>query len=227
MKKFFCRTALLFLMIYSVAINASAATLLVPGGQVIGLALQDNTVTVAAFDEKLGAAARNAGLKEGDRILRIDDTKICNADDVRKALTCSDGQVDIAVMRGNKTKELTLCPALTKDGPRLGVYLKQGTTGIGTVTYYDPETENFAALGHSVNAANGDILQMQSGTVYPAQVQSVKKGASSTAMNRPGPSTKTPRKACSAIWKIPFQVIRCRWQPLPTCTPVPPPFAQP
>ncbi len=177
MKKFLRRTALFLFMIYTLAANANAADLLIPGGQVIGLELQDNTVTVAAFDDSLGAAARDAGLKEGDRILRIDDTKIACAEDVRKALTHSDGHVDIAVLRSGKTKELSLSPALTKDGPRLGVYLKQGTTGIGTVTYYDPETEDFAALGHGVNSQNGSLVQMEKGTVYPAQVKAVKKGA--------------------------------------------------
>jgi len=177
MKNFICRIAVVFLMIYSIASGVSAASLLIPGGQVIGLELQDGSVSVASFDETLGAAARSAGLKEGDRILRIDDTKISCAEDIRKALTCSDGKVDISVQRGDKCKQLTVSPALTADGPRLGVYLKQGTTGIGTVTYYNPQTEDFAALGHGVNSKNGTLLPLQTGTVFPAKVQSVKKGA--------------------------------------------------
>ena len=177
MKKFFRRTALFLFMIYILAANANAADLLIPGGQVIGLELRDNTVTVAAFDDVLGTTARDAGLKEGDRILRIDSTEITCVDDVRKALTHSDGHVDIAVLRSGKTKEFSVSPALTKEGPRLGVYLKQGTTGIGTVTYYNPETEDFAALGHGVNSQNGSLVQMEAGAVYPAHVKAVKKGA--------------------------------------------------
>lgn len=188
MKKMLCRTAVLFLMIYGLSTGVNAASLLIPGGQVIGLELQDGTVTVASFDETLGCAARAAGLKEGDRILRIDETKISSAEDIRKALTQSDGQITLVVMRGNKQKTFTLSPAATKDGPRLGVYLKQGTTGIGTVTYYDPESEDFAALGHGVNTANGTLLQMQKGSVFPAKVQAVKKGA-----------VGTPGQLCGAL----------------------------
>lgn len=180
MKKFASRVAILFFSIWMFAGTANAASLLIPGGQLIGLELRDDTVTVAAFDETLGDAARSAGLKEGDQILRIDDQDIRCAEDVRKALQCSDGQVDMSVMRGTKTKALTLSPPLTDDGPRLGVYLRQGTTGVGTVTYYDPHSKNFAALGHGVNVQSGKLLQLTQGSVYEAMVQSVKKGAVGT-----------------------------------------------
>ena len=165
------------ILISCLAVSASAATLLIPGGQVVGLELRDNTVTVAAIDEHLGAAARAAGLKEGDRILRIDDTAISSAQDVRGALSKSDGQVDISILRGTKTKRLTLCPTPTQNGPKLGVYLKQGATGIGTVTYYQPEEQKYAALGHGVNTPNGNLLQLTRGSIFSANVQTVKKGA--------------------------------------------------
>ena len=178
MKKF--RVIFTIILIWSLSTVANAAELLIPGGQVIGLELQDNTVTVAAFDDSLGAAAQAAGLKQGDRILRIDNTQIQSAADVRQALRCSDGRVDIAVLRGNKTKQVTMAPTITNDGPRLGVYLKQGTTGVGTVTYYDPDSRQFAALGHGVNTQSGALLQLCKGNVYEAQVLSVKKGAIGT-----------------------------------------------
>ena len=178
MKKF--RVLITLILIWSLSAPVNAATLLIPGGQVVGLELQDNTVTVAAFDEPLGAAARSAGLKEGDRILRIDNTAITCTEDVRKALSCSDGQVDISILRGTKTKQLTLCPTATANGPKLGVYLKQGTTGIGTVTYYEPQSHDYAALGHGVNTQNGNLLQLTQGSIFSAKVQTVKKGAIGT-----------------------------------------------
>ena len=180
MKKLPFRAVLVLVILCLLTQNVMAAQLLIPGGQVIGLELQDGSVTVAAFDETLGASAKAAGLKAGDRILQIDDTQISCAEDIRKALNCSDGRVDICVQRGNKRKQLTLSPAATDQGPRLGVYLKQGTTGIGTVTYYDPETKDFAALGHGVNTSGGELLQMQKGSVFDAQVRTVKKGAVGT-----------------------------------------------
>ncbi len=177
MKKFANRFAFLFLTIFLLTPRADAATELIPGGEVIGLQLSDNTVTVTAFDETLGAAAEAAGLKPGDRILSIGGTAVACAEDVRSALMTADGPVDIRVQRESKTKTLSVTPVATSDGPRLGVYLKQGTSGLGTITYYDPATGTFAALGHGVNNKNGTLLQLRTGSFYPAQIYTVKKGA--------------------------------------------------
>lgn len=176
MKNFCSRIAIILIIICLCATSAGAVTTLVPGGQVIGLQLQDDTVTVADFDQTLGQAARVAGLAKGDRILQIDQTPVRSAADVRNALTRSDGQVNISILRGTKAKTITLHPAVTEDGPRLGVYLRQGMAGLGTVTYYDPNTNSFAALGHGVNCSDGGLLQVKAGNVYPAHVFSVKKG---------------------------------------------------
>ena len=175
MKNFSRRLAMIFFIIIICATAANAQTL-IPGGQVIGLQLRDDTLTVTAFDETIGNAARSAGLAKGDRILRIDDTQIRCPEDIRNALSRCDGTVDISIRRGEKTKTLTFSPPLTKDGPKLGVYLRQGTAGLGTVTYYDPVDGSFAALGHGVNSADGNLLQLTDGSVFPARIYSVKKG---------------------------------------------------
>ena len=178
MKKF--RMVFCVLVLYIFAVSASAAEFLIPGGQVIGLELQDNTVTVASFHEELGENARKAGLQEGDRILRVNNKTVTSANHVQEALKGTTGKVSICIMRNGKTKQLDLQTVATKDGPKLGVYLKQGTTGIGTVTYYDPEDGSFAALGHGVNTKNGSLLQLRSGSIYSARVQAVKRGAVGT-----------------------------------------------
>ena len=180
MKKFSSRLAIILILIWSFAGNASAASTLIPGGQLLGLELRDNTVTVVDFHDTLGNAAKSAGLSKGDQILRIGSKKISSASDVRQALQASDDIVELTVLRNGKTKKLTLRPPLTDDGPRLGVYLKQGITGVGTVTYYDPDTGAYAALGHGVNAQDGGLLQLVSGNAYPAEVISVKKGKAGT-----------------------------------------------
>lgn len=169
-----------FLLLYMFAFNATASQFLIPGGQVIGMELQDDTVTIVAMNESLGSAATSAGLRVGDQILRIDNKKICCAQDVRQALDDSRGQVKISLLRSGKAKQLSLTPTSTADGPKLGVYLKQGTTGIGTITYYDADSGSFAALGHGVNTKSGDLLRLTKGSIYPATVQSVKRGTVGT-----------------------------------------------
>ena len=149
---------------------------LIPGGQIVGLELCDHRVIVAGFDEEQGNAAQKAGLKSGDIIQKIDDTVIASAEDIRNALKCSDGTVTVQISRDGKVQTLRILPNITQDGPRLGVYLRQGITGIGTVTWYDPENGSLASLGHGVNDGSGKLLQMTEGRVYHARVMTVKKG---------------------------------------------------
>lgn len=175
MKNLFRRIAGLALCIYLLAGTAYAKEL-VPVGQVVGLELQDRQVVVAGFDETRGQAAKAAGLLSGDIIKRIGDTSITCAEDVRKALHGSSGRVAVQISRDGKLKEIEITPYSTEDGPKLGVYLRQGITGIGTVTWYDPDTQSFGTLGHGVNDTGGNLLPMVQGWAYRAKVMTVKKG---------------------------------------------------
>ena len=177
MKRFLNRTGLCILCVWIMSISVSAARMLVPVGEVVGLELADHTVTVAAFHEELGPAAQKAGLKVGDRIVKINGTTVNSPEDIRYALDRAEAVVELTVMRGEKTVPIKIAPTVTEDGPKLGIYLKQGITGVGTVTWYDPDTGDFGTLGHGVNNARGELLQMVSGNAYKATVVSVRKGA--------------------------------------------------
>ena len=176
MKKMTIRFAAVLLTVFTMVRTVSAATMLVPVGQVIGIEISQDQVTVAGFDEKLGAAAQAAGLKEGDCIAKIDGVEIHSAEDVRRSLQASDGDVDICILRNGAAKELELEPVITEEGPKLGVFLRQGITGVGTVTYYDPNSRVFGALGHGVNDSDGTPVSMTKGFAYCARVDSVRKG---------------------------------------------------
>ena len=177
MKRHFLRLWMFAVLLALLPVKAFAAQRLVPVGQVIGLQLYNDTVTVAAYDDVLGGTARAAGLKIGDRILKINDTSITCAEDVRAALDSADKELNLTVSRGGKQRALTLTPTQTGDGPRMGVYLRQGIAGIGTVTWYDPDTGAFGALGHGV-CDSGGLLKMTRGSAYDASVTEVKKGKS-------------------------------------------------
>ena len=178
MRKFAIRWAVLLLVLGLTTQSVSAARLLIPVGQVIGLQIREDSVTVEGFDHALGNAAQTAGLKTGDRILQIDDTPIHCAQDVRQALQQSDGEVELQILRENAKKRLELEPAITPDGPKLGVFLREGITGVGTVTYYDPQAGTFGALGHGVSDKEGEAVHMTDGLAYRATVDNVRKGAS-------------------------------------------------
>ncbi len=187
------------LLLTVLAQSVAAAQLLIPGGQVIGLELKDDQVTVAAFDEGMGADARTAGLKVGDRILQVDGKPVTSVREVREALSRSQGQVNLQILREGQTRELTILPQITAAGPRLGVYLKEGITGVGTVTWYDPQEKTIGALGHGVHDPAGSLLTITGGTAYKAWVVSVKKGTVGTPGQLMG--TMNSRDALGRIYK--------------------------
>ena len=174
----FTKITLILLLLINLLPTQIFGRELVAVGQVVGLHLQDGSVTVAAFDEQLGAAARKAGLEVGDKILTIDGKAISQAEDVQKALISSKGLVTLGILRENKRMTIKMEPCITADGPKLGLYLKQGITGIGTVTWYDPQTKQIGTLGHGVSNSAGQLLQLRSGNIYETAVMAVRRGRS-------------------------------------------------
>lgn len=149
---------------------------LIPVGQVIGLQLREDRVTVAAFDDVLGASARGSGLKIGDVIESVNNRMVHSPEDIASALEGSAEAARVTVRRGGRQVTVTIMPEHTPDGEKLGIYLRQGITGIGTVTYYDPQTNAFGALGHGVNDSGGCLLRLTEGSAYDASVLSVVRG---------------------------------------------------
>lgn len=166
------------MLVCALPFGAAAQTELTPVGQVIGLELQDGTVSVAAFDKKLGENSSGAGIQVGDVITRINEIPVHSAEDVHAALQHSDGSVVLDIYRKGKAKQVKINPEITKDGPKLGLYLRQGITGIGTVTWYDAVTGTFATLGHGISNSSGKLIEMVRGNAYSARVMAVRKGKS-------------------------------------------------
>ena len=178
MKRKKISAVLAVLLVFMLSPVVAAEKLLVPVGQTVGLQLRDNTITIAAFDDLLGSEAQRAGLKIGDQIVKVNGVAVHNVQQMRDALEEAGDTARVALRRGSKELEQSVRLSRTSEGAKLGVYLKQGITGIGTVTWYDPATGKFGALGHGVNGSAGVLMQMAEGDTYPAQVLSVTKGTS-------------------------------------------------
>ena len=170
------KLAIFILLIWMLPVCANAADYLIPVGTLVGLQLRTDSITVAAFDEAGGSAARDAGLKIGDRITAVNETPVQSIEQVKDLLQKCTAPVVLSITRGSRSMTLRLSPRQTGDGAVLGVYLRQGISGIGTVTWYDPETKRFAALGHGVSTGKDGLLRLVSGEIYPAEVYSVQKG---------------------------------------------------
>ena len=175
MKRMLSSIVLAMILFCSNLPQALAAQVLVPGGELVGLELKNEAVTVAAFDDTC-SAGREGGLQIGDQILSIDGKAVHSAADVRQALKNCPDHVEITLLRGSRREKVTIRPEKKGAEGRLGVYLRQGIAGVGTITFFDPDTGRFGTLGHGVSDTGGGLLTTKSGILCPASVASVKKG---------------------------------------------------
>ena len=160
------------------AVPAYARTL-IPGGQSIGVALRtDGAVVIGASDiGSTPSPARLAGLRSGDVIVAIDGKQVENSADISEMLTTE--KCRVTYERRGQTHEALLKPVYDEsaDVYRLGVWVRDSAAGIGTLTYFDPETGEFGALGHPVTDADtGTVLPVQDGTIYENMIIGVEKG---------------------------------------------------
>ena len=154
-------------------------------GQVVAIELETDGVIVAGFakvDTESGSVspAYEAGLQPGDRIVALNGTDVHDDESLLSALSESEGSVILEIEREGSESELSLTPAVGKDGRSyLGLWLRNGISGIGTVTFQDPDTGVYGALGHGVGAENGERLTpIRGGAIGSANVESVVPGQS-------------------------------------------------
>ena len=155
------------------------------GGSAFGLKIYTNGVVVVKIDEvntEKGKKnpASEAGLLIGDTILKIDGKSVTKNDEVSAALEGSKGKkLTLTVERNGKNLTLTLTPALSlADGKyRAGLWVRDSSAGIGTLTFYDSKTNVFAGLGHAVcDVDTGKKLPLSSGDALKAQINGYYKG---------------------------------------------------
>lgn len=158
----------------------AAPEAVIPGGGTIGLDLKLDGVAIVEFSDP---APEKAGLRRGDLVRKINGTPVSSVADVLALVERSAGRVvRVTVQRNGKEKTFQIAAKRDDGAWRLGILVRDGITGIGTVTYYDPETGTFGALGHGVNnGASGELLPVRAGTAMESQVASVTRGEKGAA----------------------------------------------
>ena len=152
-----------------VGVSAQAASL-VPLGRAVGIQMTTAGMLVADLaevDTPGGKAtpAKDAGLLPGDVICRIDGRDIASSADFLAAMDAAGDTMSVTVLRRGAEVTATVTPAVTADGTRqLGLWLRDGVTGVGTLTYYDPATGRYGALGHGISAVIADARPGGHGT---------------------------------------------------------------
>ena len=170
------------------ALPAHAAESLIPMGCAVGIELETDGVMVAGFSEvQTDSGARSpaaeAGILTGDVITAVGQHSTATAAQLLSVLSGLDGEpVEVKVRRETQELIAHVVPAKSREGRwQLGLWLRDGLSGIGTVTYYDPDSGAFGALGHGINdLESGKLLPFDGGSITGAEVVDVVKGAPGT-----------------------------------------------
>lgn len=175
-----------FIDVKDIEINTIPKTTVVPLGNTIGLKLYSSGVLVIGKTEIEGRKPyENSGIEEGDLIVEIDNKQITTTEELVECVNSSKGEVlEITYVRDGNEYNTNIEPIETsKNEYKLGLWVRDGAAGVGTITYYEPSTNSFAALGHGiVDSDTSKLISIASGELVTTNVSSIVKGKE----NEPG-----------------------------------------
>lgn len=180
------QTCFMLLLLFIMPLNVLAySNHVITGGETVGIEVNSKGVLVVGF-YKVGNRyiAKDAGFEVGDKILKLNDKKIDSITSMIKIINEStNNTVEFTIIRENEEKTIKL--DLVKDNDNIvktGIYVKDKITGIGTLTYIDPETKIFGALGHEIDEkTTASKFEISDGTIFNANVVGIEKSTNGRA----------------------------------------------
>ncbi|MGD0152142.1 MAG: SpoIVB peptidase [Thermacetogeniaceae bacterium] len=158
------------------------------GGQSIGVFLHTEGVFVAGFsditstDGKTSCPARQAGIVAGDVILSIQGVKIQGDAEVSLLIdqfARRQDTISLQVKHRETVKGYQIKPVFCRETKRyrIGLFVRDGAAGVGTLTFFDPVTKKYGALGHVItNSETSELLDLKDGKIVGAAVEGIQKG---------------------------------------------------
>lgn len=172
-------------------VNVIPKTKVIPLGNLIGVKLYTSGVLVVGMSEIEGDNNQkykpylNSGIEEGDMIVEMNNKKIENTDELVNVVRKSNGQeIQIKYVRDKEVITTSIAPVKNESNEyKLGLWVRDAAAGVGTLTFYEPTTGSFAALGHGiVDVDTGGILNIANGELVTSKLISIQKGEK----NNPG-----------------------------------------
>lgn len=172
-----------------VNVSVLPRTAVIPVGTVAGVKLYTNGVLVVGMTEVKGIddvnykPYENTGIKEGDMIVSIEEQEISNTAQLVETVNKSKGkEIGIKFVRDGETMECSMIPTQTSTSEyRLGLWVRDSAAGVGTVSFYEPQTKTFGALGHGITDIDtGELIDIANGEFITTKVLSITKGTSGT-----------------------------------------------
>lgn len=171
--------------IKDVNVSVIPKTKIIPVGNIAGVKLYTSGVLVVGMSEIEGVdnnkykPYENSGIEEGDMIIEIEDKAITCTSDLIDTVNKSNGkELNIEYVRDGKTEKCNITPTKTGENEyKLGLWVRDSAAGVGTVTFYEPSTKMFGALGHGITDIDTDkLLDIASGEFVTTKIVSVVKG---------------------------------------------------
>ena len=160
-------------------------TKVIPLGNIAGVKLYTNGVLVVGMSEIEGEDNKkykpyeNTGIAEGDTIIAINDKEIFDTEDLVETVNNSQGnRLNIEYLHNNETLECSITPIKTGSAEyKLGLWVRDSAAGVGTVTFYEPTTKSFGALGHGiVDIDTSQLINIASGEFITTKILNITKG---------------------------------------------------
>lgn len=156
-----------------------------PGGNPVGVRVNSEGVIIVGHSEieinnkKEESPGKAAGLEIGDVILRVNGENMENSMDLLKTIKeCDNESIKVDILRNgeNLTKTIHLKKENNKDY-KIGLWIRDSTAGVGTMTFFDPTTKKFGALGHPITDADtNEPFLVKKGDLLESSIISVRKG---------------------------------------------------
>jgi SpoIVB peptidase. Serine peptidase. MEROPS family S55 len=178
------------LPIKNVSVDVIPTINVFPGGQSIGVRLNTKGALVVGYadiigtDDRIYSPYREGKIQIGDIILEVNNIKISCADDITNIINNQKGlPVTLKINRKGNIVYAKIHPVLAKEDEKykLGLWVRDHTAGIGTLTFYSADKRFYAALGHAITDIDtGDILSVNNGQVMKSRIVSISKGKRSS-----------------------------------------------
>lgn len=164
----------------NITVNVIPTTTVIPVGSTVGLKLYTNGVLVVGMSEINGKKPyEKTGIEEGDMIISLDEDAItCTADLIQKVNQSNGKEINIKYVREGAEYNTEITPIKTSANEyKLGLWVRDTAAGVGTITYYEPATKSFAALGHGILDIDTDkLINIANGEIVSANILSIVKG---------------------------------------------------
>lgn len=162
------------------SVNVIPKTSVVPIGKAIGMKLYTDGVLVVGMSEIEGKRPyENTGIQEGDRIIQINENDIRNTTELMKEVNASKGdKIHIKYIHEEETITTSMKPVKSgEDGYKLGLWVRDAAAGVGTLTFYEPDTKMFATLGHGIlDVDTSDLIKIANGELVTTNILNIQKG---------------------------------------------------